>query len=231
MGQRQRQVQSQRQVQVQPPEDTKTSFPFWAIVCYLVATTGHSDWLAFQLKRVYAFFYNLLPFGKKKIAKPGSLAGTVGSAIALAVLLLSHWNVFSILIAIVASFMIGIIVVPIAAMYLYNRIGECEKHDGTKTSFDYNQINWDEVHGQFVAALSVYLFQEVVRPLPADGIYWFLFTSFVFFRIQDGWKDPFVRLVERRAPGALGVMLDDTMAGLEAFLINWFGLGVYYFFS
>lgn len=42
-------------------------------------------------------------------------------------------------------------------------------------------------------------------------------AGFLLFRLLDIWKPGPVRFAERRAAGALGVMLDDVVAGLIAF--------------
>jgi phosphatidylglycerophosphatase A len=62
----------------------------------------------------------------------------------------------------------------------------------------------DEFAGLWIALLAV------PRALP-----WAL-AGFALFRLFDIWKPWPVRTAERRAPGALGVMLDDVVAGLLA---------------
>jgi phosphatidylglycerophosphatase A len=48
--------------------------------------------------------------------------------------------------------------------------------------------------------------------LPAVG-------GFLLFRLFDIWKPWPVRVADRRVPGALGVMLDDVLAGAMALLV------------
>ena len=51
---------------------------------------------------------------------------------------------------------------------------------------------------------------------PRDGTVSFLILAFVFFRIFDIIKPWPIRMIERKLPGALGVIMDDVAAGICA---------------
>lgn len=84
---------------------------------------------------------------------------------------------------------------------------------------DDGAITIDEVLGQWVALIAI------------PKTWWLVLAAFIAFRILDVLKPDPVGWVESRFEGALGVLLDDIVAGalvvavLHA-LIFWFGLGV-----
>ena len=69
---------------------------------------------------------------------------------------------------------------------------------------DRGEIVVDEVAGQLVALIPAML-------SPALWV-----AAFALFRLFDIWKPWPVRLLDRKATGALGIMLDDVAAGLMA---------------
>ena len=75
---------------------------------------------------------------------------------------------------------------------------------------------WDEFVGMWIACFPLLLLPS---PWP-----WVLF-SFVTFRILDVWKPSLIGYFDR-SEGALGVMMDDLVAGLISALIL---LGFFYF--
>lgn len=72
---------------------------------------------------------------------------------------------------------------------------------------DHSGIVWDEVVG--------FLFVMTAVPL---GWGWVL-GGFVLFRIFDIWKPWPIRTLDRRLGGGLGIMLDDLLAALYAWLV------------
>ncbi|MDA0261736.1 MAG: phosphatidylglycerophosphatase A [Proteobacteria bacterium] len=65
----------------------------------------------------------------------------------------------------------------------------------------------DEVIGQWITILAV----------PPSAVYYvFAFLLFRFFDIYKPWP---IRLIDRRVPGALGVILDDVLAGVFAAIV------------
>ena len=57
---------------------------------------------------------------------------------------------------------------------------------------------------------------QCIALLPAALNPWAFAAGFVLFRLFDIVKPWPIRLAERRIPGALGVMVDDVLAGLYA---------------
>jgi phosphatidylglycerophosphatase A len=72
---------------------------------------------------------------------------------------------------------------------------------------DYGGIVWDEVVG--------YLLTMFLVP---SGWIWML-GGFVLFRIFDIWKPQPIRYVDQKIKGGLGIMLDDVLAAVPAWLI------------
>ena len=65
----------------------------------------------------------------------------------------------------------------------------------------------DEVVGQWITILAV----------PPSAVYYlFAFLLFRFFDIFKPWP---IRWIDRRVPGALGVILDDVLAGIFAAVV------------
>ena len=71
---------------------------------------------------------------------------------------------------------------------------------------DPSEIVIDEVVGQWIAVLA----------LPFHWGYWL--AAFILFRIFDIWK-PWIIDRSQHLPGGLGIMMDDILAGILAFLL------------
>ncbi|HSG92963.1 MAG TPA: phosphatidylglycerophosphatase A [Methylotenera sp.] len=71
---------------------------------------------------------------------------------------------------------------------------------------DPSEVVWDEVVGLLITMIAA----------PA-GWQW-LVLGFVLFRIFDIWKPWPVSLADQKLHGGLGIMLDDVIAGVYAFL-------------
>lgn len=71
---------------------------------------------------------------------------------------------------------------------------------------DPSEIVIDEVVGQWIAVLA----------LPFN--WWLWLAAFVLFRVFDIWK-PWIIDRSQHLPGGLGIMMDDILAGLFAFLL------------
>ncbi len=86
------------------------------------------------------------------------------------------------------------------------------RHTGERVAYDYNETCIDEVHGVFLAALPLW-FIEVAK-WPRVGL---LVAAFALFRLFDAKKPWLIGKLERRLEGStIGIMLDDTAAGLVA---------------
>jgi phosphatidylglycerophosphatase A len=72
---------------------------------------------------------------------------------------------------------------------------------------DYSGIVWDEVVG--------YLLTMLMVPV---GVYWML-AGFILFRIFDIWKPWPISFVDKHIKGGLGIMIDDVLAAVPAWLI------------
>ena len=81
---------------------------------------------------------------------------------------------------------------------------------------DAQKFVWDEFVGMWIACFPLILFSF---PWP-----WIL-LSFVLFRIFDIWKPSLIGHFNR-SEGALGVMMDDVIAGLLSAMVS---LGIFYF--
>lgn len=72
---------------------------------------------------------------------------------------------------------------------------------------DYKGIVWDEVVG--------YLLTMFLAP---QGVSWMI-LGFILFRIFDIWKPNPIRLVDQKVQGGLGIMLDDVLAAIPAWIV------------
>jgi phosphatidylglycerophosphatase A len=72
---------------------------------------------------------------------------------------------------------------------------------------DYGGIVWDEIVGYLVTMLYV-----------PFGWQW-LAAGFVLFRVFDIWKPQPIRYIDQRVTGGFGIMLDDVLAAVPAWLI------------
>jgi phosphatidylglycerophosphatase A len=123
--------------------------------------------------------------------------GTWGTLAAIPVYLLladTHWSVY-ISITVVA-FTLGVWV--------------CEKVTQDLGVHDYKGIVWDEVVG--------YLLTMFLAP---KGLFWIV-SGFILFRIFDIWKPQPIGYIDQKVRSGLGIMLDDVMAAIPAWLIMQF---------
>lgn len=120
--------------------------------------------------------------------------GTWGTLAAIPIYLLlapQIWWLY--LVVTIAAFFLGVIV--------------CGKVTTDLGINDYSGIVWDEVVG--------YLLTMFLAP---SGPIWML-LGFVLFRIFDIWKPQPIRWIDKHVHGGLGVMLDDVLAAVPAWLI------------
>lgn len=120
--------------------------------------------------------------------------GTWGTLAAIPVYLLfanTPWYCY--LIATIAAFILGVFV----ANNVSKELGE----------HDYQGIVWDEVVG--------YLLTMFLAP---PGFIWII-VGFILFRIFDIWKPQPIRWVDKQVHGGLGIMLDDVLAAIPAWII------------
>lgn len=72
---------------------------------------------------------------------------------------------------------------------------------------DHGGIVWDEFVGLWITLF-----------LAPAGWFWWI-TGFLLFRFFDVLKPWPIRWFDRRVPGGLGIMLDDVLAGLMAWIV------------
>lgn len=165
------------------------------------------SWLALCLSST--LFTGFLPGWM--LRRPGVAGGTAGALVAFVLqcaLLDASWIVPMAIM--VGSFFIGVAAVGPAERLMVARWGARTRHTGEVVTSDFNETNIDEVHGQFLAGLPVWL---VDAPFPERMAA--LIAAFVVFRIFDATKIWPVKQVETRFKGtAFGVMIDDTVAAL-----------------
>lgn len=120
--------------------------------------------------------------------------GTFGTLAAMPLYLLFfglHWSVYCSLT--ILAFILGVVV--------SNRVtADLGIHD-------YKGIVWDEVVGYFLTMF-----------LAPPGMLW-MFLGFILFRIFDIWKPQPIGWVDEKIHGGLGIMLDDVLAAVPAWLI------------
>lgn len=120
--------------------------------------------------------------------------GTCGTIIAIPVYLLLSFYSWPVYLALTcAAFVLGVFVSDIVSRDL----GE----------HDYKGIVWDEVVGYLLVMFMV----------PKGGISMLL--GFILFRLFDIWKPQPIRWVDKRIHGGLGIMLDDVLAAVPAWVI------------
>lgn len=86
-------------------------------------------------------------------------------------------------------------------------IAVCEKVSADLGVHDYSGIVWDEVVG--------YLLTMFLVP-----VHWFwMILGFLLFRLFDIWKPQPIRFIDERVQGGLGIMLDDVLAAVPAWIV------------
>ena len=136
---------------------------------------------------------HLLAFGLGVGLSPVA-PGTMGTLAAIPLyLLLSKLTALYYLGAVLCMFILGVWLCEVTARHL-----ECHDHSG---------IVWDEVVG--------YLVTMWLAPV---GWLWVL-LGFLLFRFFDVLKPWPIGIVDRTVKGGLGIMLDDLLAGIYAWLV------------
>ncbi len=123
-------------------------------------------------------------------AAPGTW-GTLAAVPLYLLLIGTHWTVY--LFITLIAFVLGVWV--------------CEKVSQELGVHDYKGIVWDEVVG--------YLLTMFMAP---KGLFWMI-CGFILFRIFDIWKPNPIKYIDQKVPGGLGIMLDDVLAAIPAWII------------
>ena len=120
--------------------------------------------------------------------------GTWGTVAAIPVYLLlagMSWPIYSGFT--LAAFLLGVVV--------------CEKVSRDLGVHDFSGIVWDEVVG--------FLLTMFMAPV---HIIWIV-IGFFLFRLFDIWKPQPIRLIDQHVQGGLGIMLDDVLAAVPAWMV------------
>nr|HAT8712716.1 phosphatidylglycerophosphatase A [Legionella jordanis] len=83
----------------------------------------------------------------------------------------------------------------------------CDKVSKDLGVHDYSGIVWDEVVGFLLTMTAV--------PLSASWI----IIGFLLFRLFDIWKPQPIRMIDQHVGGGLGIMLDDLLAAIPAWIM------------
>lgn len=135
---------------------------------------------------------HILAFGFGAGASPKA-PGTVGTLVAIPIfLLLSDLSLPFYLVAVVLVTGLGIFI--------------CDRCAKDLQVHDHSGIVWDEIAGFLITMIAI----------PDSVIA--VFMGFALFRLFDIWKPWPIRYLDRQVKGGLGIMLDDVIAGLFAWL-------------
>ena len=151
-----------------------------------------------MIKKFNLFFLTFFMIGKIKFA-PGTLASLI-----ICFLFLPLINIINI----TYLFLITLIIFFYSFFAINNSFNEFESEDP-------QEIVIDEVVGQMLPLLGLPIY-ETLYQLPT--IYYFI-SSFILFRLFDIWKPFPVNYVDNNIKGALGIMLDDILAGFYTTII------------
>ena len=137
---------------------------------------------------------HFLAFGLGSGAAPWA-PGTVGTAAAVIPYLLwfQYWSTGWFLALIVVTFVVGVWL--------------CEKTSEDLGVHDHSGIVWDEFVGYWLTMF-----------LAPQGWEWAL-VGFVLFRFFDVLKPWPVKWADRRVAGGFGIMVDDLLAGVYAWIV------------
>ena len=151
-----------------------------------------------MIKKFNLFFCTLINVGKIKFAP-----GTIASLITCLFFLLSI-NVFDILILFFCTIVI----------FCYSFVAINSSFDSFNTN-DPPEIVVDEVVGQMLPLLAIPIY-ETLYLAPKE---YYCIAAFVLFRLFDIWKPFPISYIDNNTKGALGIMLDDILAGIYAVIV------------
>jgi phosphatidylglycerophosphatase A len=143
-------------------------------------------------KKVFQFPAYFIAFGFGSGLAPKA-PGTWGTLAAIPLyVLLTHYGWVVYLSVTLMSFILGVFV--------------CEKVSSDLGTHDFGGIVWDEIVGFWITMFLV--------PV---SLTWIV-VGFVLFRVFDIWKPWPIGWVDKQVGGGLGIMLDDVVAGLAAWV-------------
>ena len=151
-----------------------------------------------MIKKFNLLFLTFFKIGKIKYA-PGTIASLITCLLFL--LLINIFNIFVLLLFTLIIFCYSFIAIN-------NSFDEFNSEDP-------QEIVIDEVAGQMLTLLAMPIY-ETLYPLPK--IY-YCFAAFLLFRLFDIWKPFPINYVDNNTKGAIGIMLDDILAGIYTIII------------
>ena len=151
-----------------------------------------------MIKKFNLFFLTFFMIGKIKYA-PGTIA-----SLATCILFLMLINIFNIIIIFFFT----------VTIFLYSFIAINNSFEEFNSE-DPQEIVLDEVVGQLLPLLALPIY-ETLYSVPT--IYYCI-SSFILFRLFDIWKPYPISYIDSNVKGALGIMLDDIIAGFYSIII------------
>ena len=151
-----------------------------------------------MIKEFNLFFLTFFKIGKIKYA-PGTIASLITCLIFLLLV-----NVFDLL----------IIFYLYLAIFFYSFIAINNTYEKFETD-DPQEIVIDEFIGQMLPLLSIPIY-ETLYLVPK---FYYCIAAFVLFRMFDIWKPFPINYVDNNIQGALGIMLDDILAGAYTIIV------------
>ena len=168
------------------------------------------------------FFSGFLP--EKLTGKPGAGAGLVSSLIAFfiqIIFLYKDVSLFWVFLSAITSTLIGLAVVKPAEEFFLEKWGPSKRHDGEIVTEDFNELNIDEVPGQFIAGLPVFAIETSL-----ENKIILLTASLVLFRLFDVLKPGIIKWPENNLSSPYSVIFDDVFAGVAAALTTFLIIGL-----
>ena len=145
-----------------------------------------------MIRKFNLFFITLLNIGKIKYA-PGTIASLLTCLLFLFLI-----NIFNISILLFCTFII----------FCYSFIA-INNSFATFDANDPQEIVIDEVVGQMLPLLAIPIYETLYL---APKTYYCV-AAFLLFRLFDIWKPFPISYVDKNTKGAMGIMLDDILAG------------------
>lgn len=97
------------------------------------------------------------------------------------------------------------LIVTCVAFIVGVKVSDIVSHD--LGEHDYKGIVWDEIVGYWLTMFMV-----------PKGVWWVV-AGFILFRLFDIWKPWPISWVDKRVKGGLGIMVDDVLAAIPAWII------------
>gem|GEM_PF-5331699 len=165
--------------------------------------------------------------------KRNSRASTVTSVFTtlLLIALYSHISLFTIIMAVIITSVLGLLTIENAEIFMRIRWGAKKGYIGEK-KYNLNETTIDEAAGVLIAAIPIYTIESIFGIKIDFGYFVFLqLTSLTAFRIFDYYKLGIVKWVEdnMNKQSSITIVMDDVVAGLYAMIITMIVAGLSYF--